>query len=329
MELRTPMCRMLGMDVPVVQAPVGSASTPELAAAVAHAGGLGMLSLTWTPSGQIQDRLDRLLLLASGRSVGVNVVLAFPIAEQLEAALTAGVRVVSTFWGDPAEVQPMIRAAGVMHLHTVGSAAEAVAAVDAGVDVVVAQGVEAGGHVWGSIPTMVLVPAVVDAVGGRVPVVAAGGIADGRGLAAVLALGAQAAWMGTRFLAAQEAATHEVYRERVVAAAETDAVHTLAFGDGWPGAPHRALLNSTLRGWLTAGGPGAPDRPGEGEVVARDGAGAEYVRYGDMMPLPGMSGDLEAMALYAGCSAGLVHEVLPAAEIVRRTTAEARVLLSG
>jgi NAD(P)H-dependent flavin oxidoreductase YrpB (nitropropane dioxygenase family) len=316
---------MLGIDVPLVQAPIGSASTPELAAAVANAGGLGMLSLTWVPDAEVRARLLRVRELTS-RAFGINLVLEFPVEGKLDACLEAGVRVISTFWGHPGRFRDRIQGAGALHVHTVSSAAEAAAAVDAGVDVIVAQGCEAGGHVRGQVPAMVLVPAVVDAACG-VPVVAAGGIADGRGLAAALMLGAQAGWLGTRFLAAEEAFTHEVYRQQVVAAPETDAVLTLAFDGGWVGAPHRALRNTTLRAWEGAGSPASPARPGEGEVVARDEDGGVYLRYGDMMPLPGMTGELEAMALYAGQSAGLVHDVRPAARIVADIAREAAELL--
>ncbi len=219
-------------------------------------------------------------------------------------------------------------AAGAMHLHTVGSAAEARRAVEAGVDVVVAQGWEAGGHVWDQLATLPLVPAVVDAAA-QVPVIAAGGVADGRGLAAVLMLGAQAVWMGSRFVAAEEAFTHDEYRRRVVDAHGEDAVHTLCFDGAWSHAAHRVVRNSTLAAWQAAGGPPAPNRPGEGGVVAVDAAGREHLRYEDLMPLPGLTGDLEAMALYAGQSAGLIHDVMPAADIIRRTVAEAEAALAG
>jgi NAD(P)H-dependent flavin oxidoreductase YrpB (nitropropane dioxygenase family) len=282
--LSTVLCGRLGIDVPVVQAPIGSASTPELVAAVAEAGGLGMLSLTWTSPDQARRRVRRVREL-TGRVFGVNLVLDFPIEDNLAVCLEEGVPIVSSFWGDPATVNDRIHSVGALHLHGVGSAAEARRAVDVGVDVVVAQGFEAGGHVRGLVATLPLVPAVVDAVA-PVPVIAAGGIADGRGLAAVLALGAQAGWLGTRFLTAMEAGTHDVYRERVIVAAGEDAVHTLCFDGGWPGAAHRALRNSTLTAWEAAGRPAAPGRPGEGAVVATDATGGAHLRYGDMMPLP-------------------------------------------
>ncbi|MEP6598742.1 MAG: nitronate monooxygenase [Actinomycetota bacterium] len=323
--LRTPLCGRLGIEVPIVQAPIGSASTPELAAAVANAGGLGMLALTWATLDEVTQRVRRTRELTQ-RPVGVNLSLDFPIRMQLAASLAEGVRIVSTFWGDPGGVHDEVRAAGALHLHTVGTAAEARRAVDLGVDVIVAQGWEAGGHVWGEVATLPLVPAVVDAVD-PVPVIAAGGIADGRGLAAVLALGAQAAWLGTRFLTAVEANTHDVYRQRVIQAGSHDTVHTMCFEGGWPDAPHRVLRNSTLTAWEDGGRAKAPSRPNEASVVATDGQGRPQHRYDDMLPLASMHGDVDAMALYAGQSAGLVSDVAPAAEIVRRVVDQALSIL--
>jgi len=326
--LETPLCDRLGIQLPIVQAPIGSAATPELAAAVANAGGLGMLALTWMTPQEAVDRIRRIRRLTD-RPFGVNLVLAFPIDDLLAACLHEGVPVISTFWGDPATVTKRVHTAGALHLHTVGTAEEARRAVDAGVDVVVAQGWEAGGHVWGQVATMALVPAVVDAVQ-PVPVIAAGGIGDGRGLAAVLALGAQAGWLGTRFLTATEAATHDLYRHRVLAAAPEDAVYTRCFDGGWPDSPHRAIRNSTIGAWEAASCPPAPGRPGEGTVVATDRHGRPQLRYGDMIPMPGMTGELEAMALYAGQFVGLIHEIAPAARIVAAVaTQAARILARG
>lgn len=325
--LATPLCHRLGVRLPMVQAPIGSAATPELVAAVANAGGLGMLALTWSTRQQAIDRIRRVRQVTD-RPLGVNLVLEFPIDDILAACLGEGVPVISTFWGDPARVTERVHAAGALHLHTVGTAEEARRVVDAGVDVVVAQGWEAGGHVWGQVTTMALVPAVVDAVQ-PVPVIAAGGIGDGRGLAAVLALGAQAGWLGSRFLTATEAATHQVYRRQVLDAAAQDAVYTRCFDGGWPDAAHRAIRNPTIIDWEAAGCPAAPGRPGEGAVVATDRHGRSYLRYGDMIPVPDMTGDLEAMALYAGQSAGLIHHVAPAAQIVAAVASQAAEILAS
>jgi NAD(P)H-dependent flavin oxidoreductase YrpB (nitropropane dioxygenase family) len=174
---------------------------------------------------------------------------------------------------------------------------------------------------------MSLVPSVVDAVS-PTPVIAAGGIADGRGLAAALILGAQAVMLGTRFLAAAEAATHEVYRDRVLSADASDAMYTRCFDGGWPDAPHRALHNRTMAAWQAAGEPRSPHRPGENDVVATDVNGS-YRRYEDRVPLAGMTGPVEDLAMYAGQSAGLVREVSPAADIVARLVEEARAAMAS
>jgi NAD(P)H-dependent flavin oxidoreductase YrpB (nitropropane dioxygenase family) len=313
-RLHTALCDRLGIDLPIVQAPVGSAARPELVAAVSEAGGLGMLALTWHSPDQARRSIRRTRQLTT-RPFGVNLVLDFPVDDLLTVCLEEKLPIISTFWGDPSPAHARIHQAGALHLHTVGDIDEAVRAVTAGVDIVVAQGWEAGGHVRGGTTTMALVPAVVDAVH-PAPVVAAGGIADGRGVAAALALGAQAAMLGTRFLATTEAATHEVYRQRLIAATSPDTVHTTCFDGGWPNAPHRALRNTTLQLWQAAGSPPAPLRPGGGDVIAVNTSGKDHHRYEDLMPLPGMTGDLAAMALYAGQSVNLVHDVLPAARLL-------------
>ncbi len=320
--LATPLCRLLDVQVPVIQAPVGSASTPELAAAVTNAGGLGMLAITWSDPATVRGQLERVSELTSG-TVAVNASSAFPVRGQLEAALDSGIGVVSTFWGDPGDLRDLIEAAGAVHLHTVRSPAEAVLAVDAGVDAVVAQGWEAGGHVWGQVASLPLIPAVIDAVY-PTPVIAAGGIADGRGLAAALVLGAQAAWMGTRFLTAVEASTHKEYRTRLLAADVTSAVYTACFDGGWPDAPHRVLRNPTLEAWEQAGRPTSPHRPYEDEIIAWAPSGRQFRRYDDMMPLADLEGQVDLMALYAGQSVGLVSDIRPAAEIVGAIVADAR-----
>jgi NAD(P)H-dependent flavin oxidoreductase YrpB (nitropropane dioxygenase family) len=319
--LQTPFCRGLGLTAPVVQAPIGSATTPELAAAVSNAGGLGMLALSWTPPGSVRERI-RATRALTDRPFGVNVVLEWDQHERVRACAKESVAVVSTFWGDPRPYVDAVHAGGALHLHTVGCAEEALRAVDAGVDVIVAQGWEAGGRVWGEVATLALVPAVVDAVR-PVPVLAAGGVGDGRGLAAVLALGAEAAWVGTRFLLAQEASVHDEWRRRIQDASETGTVYSTLFDRGWPNAPHRTLRNSTVRAWERAGRPAAPERPGEGEVVARAPDGSPLHRYGPEPAVGVARGDVEALALYAGQSAGIVKHVLPAAAIVHELISDA------
>jgi NAD(P)H-dependent flavin oxidoreductase YrpB (nitropropane dioxygenase family) len=200
-------------------------------------------------------------------------------------------------------------------------------AVDAGVDVVVAQGWEAGGHVRGTVASLPLVPAVVDAVS-PTPVIAAGGIADGRGLAAVLALGAAGAWIGTRFLASAEATIHPRYCELLLKATEKDTVFAEELFDiRWPKAPHRVLRNKTVEAWEAAGKPVSGKRPGEGEVIATSKTRGPVVRYQSYTPGPDAEGDIDALSLWAGQSVGLVSRVQPAAEIVRQITEEAKLIL--
>jgi len=330
MTLRTPLCDLLGIDVPLVQAPIGRASCPELAAAVSNAGALGTLGATFLDEVALGAALDETVGLTE-RPFGVNLILQWDQRDRLAVCLGRGVRLISYFWGELSPGSPYVEeahAAGALVMLTVGTAEEARRAVDAGVDVIVAQGRDAGGHVWGSVGTMALVPAVVDAVA-PTPVIAAGGLGDGRGLAAVLALGGQAAWMGTRFVVADEAQSHPDYRDRVVAARESDAVwSTGVFDAGWS-APVRTLDNTTLRSWRRAGSAAAGARPGEADIVAHRADGTPVVRYDYAPPVVGMSGDLEAMANHAGQSAGVVKKRQPAAGIVHDVVQEAeRILLA-
>ncbi|MDE0046587.1 MAG: nitronate monooxygenase [bacterium] len=325
-KLTTPLCRMLGITAPILQAPV--ASSPDLAIAVSQAGGLGILPITWAETDTLRQTLA-MMRTRTAMPFAANIVI--PLMDTMQLAnldltLDAGIPVVSTFYGDPSPLIPRIHDAGALAMHTVGSAEEARRVVDQGVDIVVAQGIEAGGHVWGTVATMVLVPAVVDAVPAT-PVVAAGGIADGRGLAAILTLGAQAAWIGTRLLLARESDAHPAWRERVVAARETDTVLSEVFDGGWPDAPHRCLLNDTLEAWHAAGEPPPGERPNEGEVIGHDGPGAAIERYSIENPTADTTGAVTSMALYAGQSAGLARGEETAAEIMATMVEEAESIL--
>jgi len=190
----------------------------------------------------------------------------------------------------------------------------------------IAQGWEAGGHVRGRVATMPLVPAVVDAVS-PTPA-AAGGIADGRGLAAALSLGAAGAWIGTRFLASREAVIHPPYRERLLQANENDTIFLENFFDiRWPNAPHRTLRNRTVEDWESAGRPPTGKRPGEGDVIGRSQSMGPIVRYQSYTPAADAEGDIDAMSLRAGQSVGLVSKPQSAADFVREIADEAKVIL--
>jgi NAD(P)H-dependent flavin oxidoreductase YrpB (nitropropane dioxygenase family) len=325
--MKTALCEKLGLEVPIILAPMGLASSPRLAAAVSNAGGLGTLA-PWLLDIDVVRRQIQELRALSPRPFAVNLNMAYPQEERLEACLDEGVPVISFFWNDPGALVAKTKARGALVMQSVGTARDARVAADNGVDVIVAQGWEAGGHVRGTVATMPLIPAVVDAVA-PVPVVAAGGIADARGLAAALSLGAAGAWIGTRFLASAEAAIHADYKARLVAATEDDTVYTEDLFDvpGWPDAPHRTLRNSTASAWEAAGRPPIGKRPGEGDLLATLPNGRQVKRYGGGTPIAGTTGNVEALAMWAGQSVGLVKKVEPAATIVREISDGARDIL--
>ena len=324
--MKTVLCERLGIELPIIQAPMGGAVGPALAAAVSNAGGLGMLA-PWRAAVDLVRRQIRETRALTSRPFGVNLNLEFPQEERLAACLDEGVPVISFFWRDPSSLVPRAKAGGAIVLHTIGSAADAKRAVDCGVDIVVAQGWEAGGHVRGTVATMPLIPTVLDAVS-PAPVVAAGGIADGRGLAAALALGAGGAWIGTRFLASHEATIHPRYRDRLLQANENDTVFLENLFDiHWPNAPHRVLRNQTVEAWEAAGRPPSGNRPGEGEVIATARSNRQIVRYQSYTPGTDAEGDVDALSLWAGQSVGLVSKLQSAGDIVREIADEAEVIL--
>jgi NAD(P)H-dependent flavin oxidoreductase YrpB (nitropropane dioxygenase family) len=324
--MKTVLCERLGIELPIIQAPMGGAVGPALAAAVSNAGGLGMLA-PWRAAVDLVRRQIRETRALTSRPFGVNLNLEFPQEERLAACLDEGVPVISFFWRDPSSLVPRAKAGGAIVLHTIGSAVDAKRAVDCGVDIVVAQGWEAGGHVRGTVATMPLIPTVVDTVS-PAPVVAAGGIADGRGLAAALALGAGGAWIGTRFLASHEATIHPRYRDRLLQANENDTVFLENLFDiHWPNAPHRVLRNQTVETWEAAGRPPSGNRPGEGEVIATARSNRQIVRYQSYTPGTDAEGDIDALSLWAGQSVGLVSKLQSAGDIVREIADEAEVIL--
>lgn len=327
--LHTALCSELGIAHPVVQAPVGSVSTPALAAAVADAGGLGMLAMSWREADAIRDAYTAAASATDG-VVGVNVVLdestgVLSPSACLDACLDAGASVVSFSFGDAGPYIDRVHEAGGTALVTVASAAEARTAVDAGADIVVAQGREAGGHVQSDVTTFALLPRVADAV--DVPVVAAGGLGDGRGLAAALTLGADGGWFGTRFVAAEESGAHESYREGIVDAPETATRLTDLFDRGWPDQPHRVLETDEVRRQIGRDSDDVDDA-NDPEQIAQMPDCEPINRLADMPPLDGMTGDVEALPHYAGQSAGLTQDVRPASEVVSRLVSGARAALA-
>ena len=313
------IAELLSIRYPIFQAPMGRTAPPALAAAVTNAGGLGMLGTSWDKPDVMREKIRATRALTTG-PFAVNLAVSWDQHERLDIALQEGVKAVSLFWGDPAAYVRKAKDAGAIVVQTVATPEEARRAADLGADIVVAQGVESGGHVWSTVSTMVLVPLVCDAVP-EVPVVAAGGMADVRGVRAALALGAQGVWLGTRFLATVESGAHDDFKQRLLSARATDTVFTMLFDQGWPDAPHRALRNSTVRMWEKAGCPAAGKRPGEGEIIGAFPNGDPIPRYGVPAPMQGATGEIEAFALYAGQSVGLIRDLPPVASVMQELAA--------
>jgi len=285
---------------------MGSILSPELAAAVSNAGGLGQLTLTGDV-GDAKRKLDRLASMTS-RPFGINLLIPYLDREVLELAARRA-RVIDFFWGDPdPELVCVAHDAGALASWQVGSTAEAIAAEAAGCDFIIAQGFEAGGHIRGTLGLLPLLGAVIDAV--SVPVLAAGGIGNGRSIAGVLAMGAAGVRMGTRFIAAAESNAHPDYVKALIAARAEDSVRTNRFH------VQCALCPSThgvLRQAIEAAD------AFDGEYVAEikfEGELERIVRFRGIPPFKGFQGHIEAMACYAGQSVGDVRGVQPAAVIV-------------
>lgn len=318
------LTELLQLTIPILQAPMGGVAGPRLAAAVSNAGGLGLLPIWPMPPDEAARQLTE-LRQATSATYGVNLNVAFGPDAHLELALDHSVPVIHFFWGDPAPYVAPAKSKGALVMATVANGAEARRARDAGADILVAQGLEAGGHVRGDIGLSALLPIVVNE-GGAIPVVAAGGIADGRGLASALMLGASGAMVGTALLVADECDAHPEYKQAILNAGDGETAYGTLFDIGWPNAPSRFLRNSTVKAWEAAGSPPSGKRPGEGEVIAHSGA-VQIPRYSAAPPSRNVEGSIEAMALYAGQGVGLVRSCASAGTIVSRIANDAQVLL--
>jgi len=270
-NLRTAVCDLLGIAHPVVLGGMGTGTSVELVAAVSNAGGFGVLGASGMQPDAIREDARHTRRLTD-QPFGINVIIAEdPAADaeedrqfflaQIRMAGDENVAAVVFFWGDPAPYVETAHAVGVKVLIQVGSVEEAEAAAAAGVDAVIAQGVEAGGHVRGTTSIWELLPQTVEAIS-PVPVLASGGIGDGAGLARALSLGAHGVSLGTRFVASDEANVHPEYQRRIVASTAADTVYTADLYDvWWPDAPHRTLRNKTFDEWDAAGRPPPGERP--------------------------------------------------------------------
>ena len=317
MVLHTRICELLGVEHPILNAPMSSAAGVDLAAAVSEAGGFGLIGGTsgLTPDPDGLRRQIRAVRERTSKPFGVGFISSFPgLAEMVQAALEERVTAICHSFADPTPWIAPAHAVGVKVLAQVQTVQQARVAAAAGADAITAQGSEAGGHT-GYNGTLSFVPAVVDAVS-PIPVIAAGGIADGRGIAAVLMLGAAAAWIGTRFVASPEGGNPDWVKQRVIEATTDDTVLTHAYDlanaspfPTWVG--DRVLRNQWVDTWHER----------DAEVVTRRAELSAQIQAATQ------AADTTIAAVRAGGASGLVHSIEPAGEIVRRLVAEATAIL--
>jgi NAD(P)H-dependent flavin oxidoreductase YrpB (nitropropane dioxygenase family) len=310
--------KRMGIKYPIVQAVIGG-STPELAAAVSNAGGLGGIGMSWSPEQEVRDYVKATRAL-TGAPFAIGYVLSFG-ANTLPAALDAGAPVIQFSFGTPSQKQVnMIRAAGAkfgMQVSTVGGAQQA---LDVGADYISLQGQEAGGHIQAQGSWRDHFPHVL-AMAGKTPVLVAGGLSTGKDLREVLLMGASGGVFGTRFAATREYPSHPEYKRRMVSARPADTALTVCFDGGWPGALHRVLRNPTLEAWEAAGAQSVGMRPGEGDIVGTIGE-MKFERYNLFPAFVVTKGKVEDMAMYAGTGIGAIRDIPAASEVVERLWTE-------
>ncbi|MGJ4886631.1 NAD(P)H-dependent flavin oxidoreductase [Bradyrhizobium sp. HKCCYLRH3099] len=315
--LRTPLTEKLGTIHPILLAPMDLIADARLVRAVSEAGGLGILGGGYGDRVWLAQETAKLKRLSAPFGIGFITWSLARQPELLDIALAAKPAAVMLSFGDPARFAPAIKQVGAPLICQVQDEAMAEQALAAGADILVAQGTEAGGH-GASRTTLDIVPAIVDLAAGRVPVAAAGGLADGRGLAAMLTLGADGVLLGTRFYASQEAAGAEDAKRRICAAKSGETVRGIIFdlsrNNVWP-APFtgRCLINDHARRWMGR----------EVELLQQvERVSADYVT-------ARAEGNFDVAAVIAGEAVGLIHDIPPAGEIVERIVGEATRILQG
>jgi enoyl-[acyl-carrier protein] reductase II len=302
--IQTRVCDLLGIEYPILQGGMAWVATAELAAAVSNAGGLGIIGAGNAPAEVVEKEIIKALELTT-KPFGVNVMLLSPFVDQvMEVILKHRVRVVTTGAGNPGKYIGSLKEAGAKVIPVVPSTALAKRMQSVGADALIADGTEAGGHI-GELTTMCLVPQVVDAV--EIPVIAAGGIADGRGLAAALALGAEGVQMGTRFVCSVECTAHANYKEALLKAGDRDAILT----GRTTGHPVRCLKNKLTR---------------EFDRLERAGAAAEELEKlgAGRLREAVVEGNTHEGSVMSGQIAGLINDIKPVKEIIEGITKEAR-----
>ncbi len=310
---------LFNLKCPILQAPTGNVAGPDVTIAVSNAGALGAIGLTWTPPEPARAIVTK-IKAGTNRPFVVNYVLAFE-PTSLPAVLEAGAPIIQFSWGIPdKQLVSTVRSSGARVGIQVISAGGARRALELGPDYLVCQGTEAGGHVQAHRPLLEVLAEVL-AVTHQTPVVASGGIGNGKGIRNVLTAGAAGAMLGTRFIATQESSVRAEYKAALTQAKAADTALTVCFEGGWPNARHRVIRNPVFEQWEAAGCPPVGKRPGEGEVVGVRGD-RNIIRYSMIPPLGGVSGALDNLCLYAGESVEYINDIPPAGDLVERLWVE-------
>jgi NAD(P)H-dependent flavin oxidoreductase YrpB (nitropropane dioxygenase family) len=307
-------------------------ATPRLAIAVAGAGGIGAIAVGVTPPALLRDHVRR-MKAATPAPFHVNCIAIFDCDAHVRVCADEGVPIVSWHWGHPsAASRRLLREAGIAYWQQVGSADEAKRAVDDGAELVIAQGWEAGGHnLQGragapGLPTFVMLPTILDAVGEHAMVLGAGGVSDGRGVAAALALGADGVWVGTRLVATPESDVHDEHKRRIVASRGEDSVLSSIFGPELPAFnPMRVQRNRVVAEWNDRLAE-VPVDPALRDVVGTSGH-VELRKFPLFLPTPETRGDWEEMPWLMGQGVGQIGDVRPAGEVVDAMMREACAIL--
>ena len=325
--LSTSITRAFGLTTPTVNAGMAMIARPALAAAVCEAGGLGTIGSDINPPDVLRDLVRQTKALTK-QPFGVDLIGDFVTDDHVSVLLEEQVALAIFFWTLPkAEHVARLKQAGIKVWIQVGRVTEAEEAVTLGADALIVQGAEAGGHNRAEASTMTLFPRIRRRFPG-LPLLAAGGIADGTTMAAALVLGADAVWCGSRFLASQEADAHGAYKDRVLSAGVGDTAILSIYGPEWPGQAMRAIVNDGAR--VALGREAEAVRDAEGQIIGStvlNGQTIPVPRYSAILPTRDFDGDIEQACLTAGQSAGNIEEILSAGEIIRRMTSEARAAL--
>jgi enoyl-[acyl-carrier protein] reductase II len=307
--LKTEICELLGIEYPIIQGGMAWVATAELAAAVSNAGGLGIIGAGNAPADFVINEIRKVKKLTD-KPFGVNIMLLSPFVEEvIQAVYEERVPVITTGAGNPAKYIPMFKEIGTKVIPVVPSVALAIKMEKYGVDAVIAEGIESGGHV-GELTTMVLVPQVVDAV--NIPVIAAGGIADGRGLVSALALGAKGVQLGTVFVCAEECTAHDNYKNAIIKAGDRGTIVTGRI----TGHPVRIIKNKLAREFV--------------KLESNNSTVEEFESLGvGKLKLAVVDGDADYGSIMAGQISGMVNEIKPARQIIEDIMNGAKITINS